>query len=63
MVYIDFADLGWSGEDWVVACHQLGWKTRARGTGTRLCLHYGIESNDIRIFLDGLNRIISSTHK
>jgi threonine aldolase len=61
MVYIDFADLGWSGEDWVTACNQLGWKTRARGTGTRLCLHYGIESSDIRAFLDGLNRIINST--
>lgn len=61
MVYIDFADLGWSGEDWVAACRQLGWKTRARGTGTRLCLHYGIESTDIRTFLDGLNRIINST--
>jgi threonine aldolase len=61
MVYIDFTDLGWSGEDWVAACRQLGWKTRARGTGTRLCLHYGIESNDIRTFLDGLNRIINST--
>jgi threonine aldolase len=58
MVYIDFADLGWTGADWVAACTQLGWKTRARGSGTRLCLHYGIESNDIHTFLDGLTRII-----
>jgi threonine aldolase len=63
MVYINFADLGWSGKDWVAACRQLGWKTRARGTGTRLCLHYGIESTDILTFLDGLNRIINSTHE
>ncbi len=58
MVYIDFADLGWTGADWVAACKQLGWKTRARGSGTRLCLHYGIESDDIHTFLDGLTRII-----
>ena len=63
MVYIDFADLGWSGKDWVAVCRQLGWKTRARGTGTRLCLHYGIESTDIQAFLDGLNHIINSTHE
>ncbi|MCW4039398.1 MAG: low-specificity L-threonine aldolase [Candidatus Bathyarchaeota archaeon] len=60
MVYIDFADLGWTGTDWVAACKQLGWKTRARGSGTRLCLHYGIESDDIHTFLDGLTRILTA---
>ena len=63
MVYIDFAELEWSGEDWVAACRQLGWKTRASGSRTRLCLHYGIETSDIRTFLDGLNRIINSIKK
>jgi threonine aldolase len=60
MVYIDFADLGWTGADWVATCSKLGWKTRARGTVTRLCLHYGIEAEDIRTFIDGLNRVVTS---
>jgi threonine aldolase len=60
MVYIDFADLGWTGADWVATCSKLGWKTRARDTVTRLCLHYGIEAEDIRTFIDGLNRIVTS---
>ena len=60
MVFIDFADLGWNDADWLAACRQLGWKTRARGTGTRLCLHYGIESDDIHTFLEGLSRIVAS---
>ena len=60
MVFIDFADLGWNDTDWMAACHQLGWKTRVRGTVTRLCLHYGIESDDIHAFLDGFSRIVAS---
>ncbi len=60
MVYIDFADLGWTSADWVTNCSRVGWKTRARGTGTRLCLHYGIEAEDIHEFIDGLASIITS---
>ena len=58
MVYIDFSVIGWSEEDWVNACNELGWKTRARGTGTRLVTHYGIEEEDIRDFLGGFEKII-----
>lgn len=58
MVYIDFSVIGWSADDWVNACNELGWKTRARGTGTRLVTHYGIEEEDIRDFLGGLEKII-----
>jgi threonine aldolase len=60
MVYIDFADLGWTGADWVATCRQLGWKTRARGSGTRLCLHYGIEAEDVCTFIDDLTRMVTS---
>ena len=58
MVFIDFTDLGWTPEEWIAACRRLGWKTRAQSTVTRLCLHYGIESNDIQTFLDGLARTL-----
>jgi threonine aldolase len=59
MVYIDFGDIGWKGEDWEKACNGLGWKSRTRyPTGTRLCTHYGIEEEDIRSFLEGLGNLI-----
>jgi threonine aldolase len=59
MVYItDFKDIGWTFDDWNKACTKLGWKTRKRGNGTRLCTHYGIEEEDIRSFLEGLNKLI-----
>jgi threonine aldolase len=58
MVYIDFKDIGWNAEDWKNACNMLGWKSRARGTSSRLVTHYGIEEEDIREFLNGLKELI-----
>jgi len=54
MVYVDFSSVGWTAEDWNKACADMGWKSRGRGTGTRLVTHYGIEEEDIRGFLDGI---------
>lgn len=54
MVYVDFSPIGWTAEDWTTACADLGWKSRGRGTGTRLVTHYGIEEEDIRGFLEGI---------
>jgi threonine aldolase len=54
MVYVDFSPIGWTAEDWNKACADMGWKSRGRGTGTRLVTHYGIEEEDIRSFLDGI---------
>lgn len=59
MVYIDFTGLGWSNSDWINACNQLGWKTRA-GPVTRLCTHYGIEEENIKTFIEDLNELIRS---
>jgi threonine aldolase len=57
MVYIDFSTIGWKDEDWINACKKLGWKSRASST-TRLCTHYGIEREDIKSFLEGLNKLV-----
>ena len=54
MVYVDFSPIGWKAEDWNKACADMGWKSRGRGTGTRLVTHYGIEEEDIRSFLEGI---------
>ena len=58
MVYIDFSTIGWRADDWNNACMKLGWKSRATGTGSRLCTHYGIEREDIKAFLDGLAKLV-----
>lgn len=58
MVYVDFSPIGWTAEDWNAACAKIGWKSRGRGTTTRLVTHYGIEEEDIRSFLDGFGRLI-----
>jgi threonine aldolase len=60
MVYIDFAGLKWASTDWIETCNKLGWKTRARGTVTRLCTHYGIDIEDVKMFVEGLNRLLST---
>jgi len=60
MVYIDFAGINWTNSDWIEACRKLGWKTRASGTITRLCTHYGINIEDIKAFIEGLNRLVYS---
>ncbi|MCW4050946.1 MAG: low-specificity L-threonine aldolase [Candidatus Bathyarchaeota archaeon] len=54
MVYVDFSSIGWTAEDWNKACTEMGWKSRGRGTGTRLVTHYGIEEEDINSFLENL---------
>jgi threonine aldolase len=54
MVYVDFSPVGWTAEDWNKACAEMGWKSRGRGTGTRLVTHYGIEEEDIKSFLEGI---------
>jgi threonine aldolase len=54
MVYVDFSPIGWTAENWNEACAEMGWKSRGRGTGTRLVTHYGIEEEDIRGFLEGI---------
>ena len=60
MLFIEYSEIGWSGEDWIEACAKLGWKTRGGPTGTRLCLHYGIEREDVEVFLEGLAPLIDS---
>ena len=56
MVYVDFSPVGWTAEDWNKACAEMGWKSRGRGTGTRLVTHYGIEEEDIKSFLEGITK-------
>lgn len=58
MVYVDFSPIGWTAEDWNTACVKIGWKSRGRGTSTRLVTHYGIEEEDIKSFLDGMGKLI-----
>jgi threonine aldolase len=58
MLFINYSGIGWNGEDWTEVCTKLGWKTRGGPTGTRLCLHYGIEKEDIKAFLEGLTPLI-----
>ena len=58
MLFIDYSGIGWNGEDWIKACTKLGWKSRGGPSGTRLCLHYGIEREDVENFLNGLRAII-----
>ena len=60
MVYIDFAGINWTSSDWIEACTNLGWKTRSRGTITRLCTHYGIDIEDIKDFIEGITRQVYS---
>lgn len=58
MVYVDFSPIGWTAENWIKACAELGWKSRGSGTGTRLVTHYGIEEEDIKSFLEGMAKKI-----
>jgi threonine aldolase len=58
MVFIDIGGLGWNGDDWGEACSKLGWKSRGRDTGLRLCTHYGIEREDIEAFLEGITAAV-----
>ena len=58
MVYIDFSPIGWIAEDWNEACAKIGWKSRGRGTTTRLVTHYGIEEEDIESFLDEMGKLM-----
>jgi threonine aldolase len=58
MVYIDISSIGWKPDEWIKACNHLGWKTRGGEKSTRLVTHYGIEEEDIREFLDGLESLI-----
>ncbi len=58
MVFIDYSGIGWTGEDWSRACAELGWRSRGGPTGTRLVVHYGMEREDIRSFLEGLAELI-----
>ncbi|UCH03234.1 MAG: hypothetical protein JSV20_04030 [Candidatus Bathyarchaeota archaeon] len=59
MVYIDYSGLGWSDLDWINVCRKLGWKTIS-GPVTRLCTHYGIEAEDINMFIEGLTELVQS---
>ena len=58
MVYIDFTSIGWTAEDWLAKTASIGWKCRASDTWSRLCTHYGIEEEDIRVFVDRLGELI-----
>jgi threonine aldolase len=58
MLFIDYSDIGWKGEDWSDACAKLGWKSRGGPTGTRLVVHYGMEREDIDAFLEGLAKLV-----
>jgi threonine aldolase len=58
MLFIDYSDIGWKGEDWSEACTKLGWKSRGGPTGTRLVVHYGMEREDIDAFLEGLAKLV-----
>jgi len=57
MVYIDISGLGWTGGDWIEACAKLGWRSRGRTTTIRLCTHYGIEREDIEVFLEDIRKL------
>jgi threonine aldolase len=58
MLFIDYSSIGWSGEDWSKACAKLGWRSGGGAGGTRLVVHYGMEYEDIKQFLEGLNKMI-----
>jgi threonine aldolase len=58
MVYIDPSSIGWTGDDWSQACDKLGWKSRGGTNRTRLCTHYGIESEDIESFVEGMAKLV-----
>ncbi len=58
MLFIDYTDIGWKGEDWSNACNELGWKSRGGPTGTRLVIHYGMEREDIDALLEGLAKLV-----
>jgi hypothetical protein len=58
MVYIDYTCIGWKDADWNTVVNKLGWKSVGRNGGTRLCTHYGIEREDIKVFVDGLAKQI-----
>lgn len=55
----DISGLGWIDEEWREACRKLGWSSGSMSSTLRLCTHYGIEWEDIEVFLDGINKIVS----
>lgn len=57
MVFIDVSSVGWTGDDWISACVKLGWKSRGSSNRIRLCTHYGIETEDIEAFLEGMTKL------
>ena len=57
MVYVDLSASGWSAKKWVDACNKLGWKTKSDAL-LRLCTHYGMTTEDIELFLEGLDRYV-----
>jgi threonine aldolase len=58
MVFIDYTTINWDANKWIKVCAELGWKTRGRDKNTRLVTHYGIEEEDIKVFLEGLSKKI-----
>jgi threonine aldolase len=58
MVYIDFSPIGWTSENWINACADIGWKSRGSGTTARLVTHYGIEEEDIIDFIEKMAKKI-----
>ncbi len=56
MVFIDPSSVGWSGGQWVEACGKAGFRSGARNSSrVRLVTHYGIEREDIDLFLEGIS--------
>jgi threonine aldolase len=58
MVYIDLSGLKWTGQQWIDSCKKLGWRARVRNPANiRLCTHYGIDREDIEVFLEGIKEL------